>query len=154
MQIARKRMAALAVTICALVALAFGGVYAIAAGHWWDSETNSLTVIATNEHMKADIASGATTVQLDVYKIADAEADENSQTFNYTLYGLFNTDDMEASLAKAQANSDGGKEWERLALAALDIAKNVEATTTASIDKNSVNFWPRERFVPSGAARC
>lgn len=150
MQIARKRMAALSVTICALVALAFGGVYAIAAGHWWDSETNSLTVIATNEHMKADIASGATTVQVDVYKIADAEADENSQTFNYDLVAPFVTDDMKSSLAKAQENSDGGKEWERLALSALELVANAQVQKTATIDKNAADARVTIDGLPNG----
>ena len=88
MQTVKNRLTTTAIMVCALIAIAFGGV-AFAAGNWWPSDSNTLTVMAIKDsNLAKDVAAG-TTVEVDVYKIASAEQDETYETFNYTLEDAF-----------------------------------------------------------------
>lgn len=126
-QMMKKCLTTTAILVCALIAFAFGGV-AYAAGDWWTSDSNSLTVVTDESALVKDVAAG-TAVEVDVYKIADAEADDKYQTFNYTLVSPFNTDALSKRLESALKG--GGSEWELLAMEALEKTKgfNVDKTT-------------------------
>ena len=129
MQMAKKRLTALAVAACALVALVFGGVYAIAAG---DAGSNSLTVMAIKDsNLAKDVSEGTATITVDVYQIATAEKDDAYDTYNYEATGVFASCDER--IKAAQANSDGGKEWKLLADEAFEKVKNAEPIATGTM---------------------
>lgn len=120
MQIARKRLSALALAICLLVALTCGGQIAMADGGFPPAGSNTLKVAAINtadESLKADITKA--NVVVDVYKVADAVPDETFARYQYILVEPFGTGQIDYD------DFDADK-WMELADAA---AKLVTAST-------------------------
>lgn len=120
MQIANKRLGAVLLAACLLVALAFGGIsaYAVVAG----TGNNTLTVSATN-NAEDDIASANVTV--DVYKIATAT--QNGSTYDYAFDVAPFT-----GLSKGYAPSSmTGAKWQDLANQAAELVGDASASATA-----------------------
>lgn len=135
MQTVKNRLTTTAIMVCALIAIAFGGV-AFAAGSWWTDTDNDLTVIAIQDSSLAqDIANPevGTEVKVDVIKIADAEANEQYETFDYSLVAPFASEAMQSRLETAQKNSDGGNEWKLLAAQAFDLIGNATVAKSGTI---------------------
>ena len=119
MQMLRDRLMSVVLAACLLVALAFGGVVAYAAGNWWTPGGNTLTVSTDNEQLVGDISDGMG-LYVDIYKVADAKAAEGYEDFTYTLVGKFNTSTIDEMLKSAEAS--GGDAWR---LVAETMAQNV-----------------------------
>ena len=129
----KKTLKGLSLVACLLVALLFGGSFALAVGAWWTPGGNTLTVTAeSNEHLMTDISSGGVTVEVDVYKVAKATAQDAYQAFDYELVGPFATEDMQQLLNNELNGSDST--WENFSKAAAELVKNAEEAGTGTID--------------------
>lgn len=116
MQMLRNRLSQALLAVCLLAALAFGGVVALAVGNWWIPGGNTLTVVTDNKQLVGDLSKpveeGGLALDVDIYKIANAEADEAYETFNYTLIAPFATTEMSAMLDMAlDSDYDDGEHW-------------------------------------------
>jgi len=128
----KKRLSALGLAALLLAALLCGGSFAFAVGTWWTPGGNTLTVTAeNNERLMNDIKSGGTIVQVDVYKVADAKAQDAYQAFDYELVSPFSTTDMETLLSNELSGNDST--WEKFSKAAAELAKNAEKAGTGTI---------------------
>lgn len=146
MQIASKRWHAFALAACMLVALAFGAAGAFAAGAWWSNpEGNTLTVKAVGDQetgtFKEDIANA--NVVVDVYKIANAKADDAYETFSYDeLIGDFADDPEMDKIIKGEWNADS---WEKLAHAAREHvtigAGYTKSSTEADVEGDAISGY-------------
>lgn len=120
MQSVSKRLGAVALGVCLLAALVFGGVTAFAAVSWQGASFgNTLTIEATNnDEMKDDVAKAD--VVVDVYRVATAEKDASFDTYNYTWESPFGTGAVDTS----KLNAAG---WQELA---VNAAKAVGVAST------------------------
>jgi len=144
MQIARKRLGAMVLAACLLVALAFGGTLAIAAGEWAPAGPYTLDVYAqSNEKLAADLASGDVDLVADVYQLATGEEDTAYETYNYTLAFPFATEEMQDLFDNA-LDKDSAGDWEAVGAAAMEIlsdpnkAKGATKVGSATLSKDGV----------------
>lgn len=142
MQLVRNRLGTMALAACLLVALAFGGATALAAGNWWPTgNTNTLTVYPTNsEEFKSDIAEAD--VVLSYYKVADAVANDADEAFTYNLTEEF------ADSGLVIPTDPSGSDWQDFADAAAgfvslpgDKTKAVEGAESVDIDGLEDGLW-------------
>ena len=128
MQTARNRIGATILAACVLVALAFGGVYALAAGEYPAPGTNTLKVTATSSSDAAFVEDIATAdVVVDVYKIAEGEPDATYVKYNYTFIDSFK--DLNVS------DDPTAEEWEAVAKqAATKVAAGTQKVGTVPAD--------------------
>lgn len=133
MQRTSKHLSVFAIVACVVAVLAFGGTAAFAAGAWPPEGGNTLTVNATaseDESFKADVI--AANVTVDVYKIAEAEAQESYQTFKYTLLDQFVGEGESASISVPEGSEDANAYWKDLASSAAK--KLIKPTSDNSAD--------------------
>ena len=112
MQMLRNRLGAMVMAACLLVALTFGAGVALAAG------VNTLTVTGdSNSTLASDLKTGAVSLKVDVYRIADATYNEASDSYTYSLNGPFlnHGDDIAAQMEK--------EDWAKAAEIAADVVK-------------------------------
>ena len=150
MQIVSKRLGAIVLGACLLVALAFGGFTAFAAVTWQGSGfSNSLTVEATNnDEMKADIDKA--NVVVDVYRVATAKKNGTYDVYDYTLVDDFKNlkvpkskDGSTVDISKL--DNDG---WQKLA---DDAAKEVgQASSGSGIDHVTVDAGTKLDTIDNG----
>lgn len=141
MQIVSKRLGAIVLGACLLVALAFGGFTAFAAVTWQGSGfSNSLTVEATNnDTMKPDIDKA--NVEVDVYRVATAQKNGSYDVYDYTWEAPFGTGAIDIS----KLDNDG---WQKLA---DDAAKEVgKASTDSPIDHVTVDAGAKLDTIDNG----
>ena len=121
---ARKRLGAVLLAVCLLVALAFGGVsaYAAVAG----TGNNTLTVNATN-NPEDDIAKAGVTVN--VYKIATATKDSSYDTYNFT----FDVAPFTSLASSYTKDTMTGAKWQDLANQAATMTEGATAATTSPV---------------------
>jgi len=156
MQIARKRLGAMVLAACLLVALAFGGTLAIAAGEWAPAGPYTLDVYAqSNEKLAADLASGDVDLVADVYQLATGEEDTAYETYNYTLAFPFATEEMQDLFDNA-LDKDSAGDWEAVGAAAKELvgdATPIKSATLSADGKATVSFSEKGIFmvVPRGA---
>ena len=136
MQIARKRLGAMVLAACLLVALAFGGTLAVAAGEWAPGGPNKLDVYAqSNENLAADLASEDVKLAVDVYQLATGQEDAAYETYNYTLAFPFATESMQ-ELFDAALDRDSAGDWEAVGDAAKELIGDAEPVATGQMGTN------------------
>ena len=124
MQRTSKHLSVFAIVACVVAVLAFGGTAAFAAGNWWNPPEggNTLNVGITNDDtLKEDLLKA--NVVVDLYKVADAEADESFETFNYTMVEDFypaESDSDEVKDALTIKSDPTNDDWDAMAEAAAD----------------------------------
>ena len=124
MQIAKKSLSALMLAMCLLVALAFGGHSVAQAASWWPNPGyNELTVYATgNEELWEDLADVGAYVNL--FKVADAEPEENYQAFTYEYVREFGS----GSVPTPEAGDPSAKQkWQEIAREAALVVEKGES---------------------------
>lgn len=123
-QMLTKRLSAVVLMACLLVALAFGGVAAWAAD--WYGVDNTLTVEPCGEDSEyaSDLLSDDVEVTVDVYKIASAEPHSVDKAFDYVL-------DPEGPFAELSvpANPQDASDWDDLMNAAVAIVEGDSSIT-------------------------
>ena len=140
MQRTSKRLSVFAIVACVVAVLAFGGTAAFAAGTWWNppEEGNTLTVGITNDDtLKEDILKA--NVVVDLYKVAAAEADETSETFNYTMTDEFaptENDSAEVREALTIKSDPTNDDWDAMAEAAVGKINGLTPAKTTSMGEN------------------
>lgn len=126
----RKRFGALAMAACLLVALTCGAGVALAAG------SNTLTVTGENsDTLMTELQSGKVSLVVDVYKIADATYNSESDSYKYKLVKAFKGLKLKKALK-------GKYEWSNIATDAWDIAagSSVEPVDSRTTSGSSASF--------------
>ena len=125
MEKTKKRLSALVMAVVLLAALACGGVAAWAVGTWWDPTTHqysiTVNITAATPEDAADL--GSADVVWDVYKIANAKADDSYETFNYELLPEISAAATDPSkLVIPTGEAANAESWQKLANAVAELS--------------------------------